>query len=74
MQAFTEHYQSVMTLDYADLPYWDLCAALRMIRLVGPHLAEWAASFAPLGRPDITEQTMRAHLHWFIRQAFAEMG
>jgi len=74
MQAFTRYYQSVMTLDYADLPYWDLCAALRMVRLAGPHLAEWAASFAPLGRPDITEQTMRAHLRWFIRQAFERLA
>ena len=43
MTAFTEHYQSAMAIDYTNLPYWDLCAALRLIRLGGPHLAEWAA-------------------------------
>jgi aminoglycoside phosphotransferase (APT) family kinase protein len=74
MQAFTEHYQSVMALDYADLPYWDLCAALRLIHLADPNLAEWATSFAPLGRPDITEQTMREHLQWFIEQAFETLA
>jgi len=70
MHAFTNHYQSMMAIDYTDLPYWDLCAALRLIRVAGPHLSEWAAFFHPFGRTDITEQTMRAHHRLFTAQAF----
>jgi aminoglycoside phosphotransferase (APT) family kinase protein len=70
MQAFTRHYQSLMAIDYSSLPYWDLSAALRLVRLAGADLAGWAAFFRPFGRPDITEQTIRAHYRSFIAQAF----
>lgn len=69
MEAFTQHYRSRMDLDYGALPYWDLCAAWRLMRIAGPNLAEWAAFFAPFGRPDITEQTMRAEYQSFVNQA-----
>jgi aminoglycoside phosphotransferase (APT) family kinase protein len=29
MQHFTGHYRSLSNVDFANLPYWDLCAALR---------------------------------------------
>src|SRR5260370_32206891 len=29
MQSFTHHYASMTTIDLTNLPYWDLCAALR---------------------------------------------
>jgi hypothetical protein len=29
MQQFTDHYQGLTSVDCTDLPYWDLCAALR---------------------------------------------
>jgi len=79
MHAFSQHYQALMyqalmTLDYAYLPYWDLYAALRLIRMASPHLAEWAAFFAPYGRHDITEQTMRADYQSFITQAFEKLA
>jgi aminoglycoside phosphotransferase (APT) family kinase protein len=70
MQTFTREYQSQMTLDYTNLPYWDLYAALRFVRLAGAQLADWAAFFAPYGRPDITEQTIRHYYHGFVDQAF----
>lgn len=70
MHAFTRHYQSLMALDYTSLPYWDLSAALRLVRLAGADLPGWAAFFEPFGRPDITEQTIRAHYRQFIAQAF----
>ena len=73
MHAFTQQYQSLMALDYANLPYWDLYAALRLVRLAGADLTAWAAFFAPFGRPDITEQTIRAHYARFVAQAFAKL-
>jgi hypothetical protein len=51
------------------LNLWDLHAALRLIRLAGASLTEWAAFFHPFGRHDITEQTIRDHFHYFITQA-----
>ncbi len=74
MNTFTDHYKSMMAIDYSNLPYWDLSAALRLIRLAGSNLAEWAAFFLPFGRPDITEQTMREDYKLFITQAFEKLA
>lgn len=74
MESFTHHYQALMPLDYTDLPYWDLAAALRLVRLAGADLAEWAAFYPPFGRHDITEQTIREHYRFFISQAFEKLG
>lgn len=74
MQAFADHYQALMSIDYTNLPYWDLCAALRLVRLAGAHLAEWAAFFQPFGRHDITEQSIREQYRWFITQAFEKLA
>ena len=74
MQSFTQHYQSLMDIDYTNLPYWDLCAALRLSRLIGSDIAEWTAFFDPYGREDITEQTLRKHFRYFVRQAFKKLA
>lgn len=74
MHAFTDQYKSMMDIDYTTLPYWDLCAALRLVRLAGSHLAEWVAFFPPFGRHDITEQTLRENYAYFITQAFAKLA
>jgi aminoglycoside phosphotransferase (APT) family kinase protein len=74
MNSFTHHYKSMMAIDYSNLPYWDLGAALRLVRLAGSNLAEWAAFFPPFGRPDITEQTMRENYSFFITQAFEKLA
>ena len=70
MNSFTRHYLSRISIDTGDLPYWDLCAALRLVRLAGLNLAGWVAFFIPYGRRDISEQTIREHYRWFINQAF----
>jgi aminoglycoside phosphotransferase (APT) family kinase protein len=69
MTAFTEYYQSSMPLDYSSLPYWDLYAALRFIRLAGSTLREWAEFFHPYGRRDITTKTIQTYYQFFIHQA-----
>ncbi|MDQ2907426.1 MAG: phosphotransferase [Chloroflexota bacterium] len=62
MQSFTDHYASLSTIDFANLPYWDLCAALRPAF----KLAEWAADAS-------AEKSMRAAHRWFISQAFEKL-
>ncbi|MGZ3630279.1 MAG: phosphotransferase family protein [Ktedonobacteraceae bacterium] len=62
MQHFTHHYQSLAGIDFANLPYWELYAALRRIS----HIAGW-------GLDDITEKNMRERLRWFIAQAFMNL-
>ena len=74
MECFTRHYKSMMSLDYTHLPYWDLCAALRIARLAGSDLTKWAAFFRPFGRHDITEQTIREHYRSFVTQAFGKLA
>lgn len=64
MQAFTRGYQSLMpAFDYTDLPYWDLCAALRP----AGQLAGW-------GLDAHSEHTMRERHRWFVEQAFEHIG
>jgi aminoglycoside phosphotransferase (APT) family kinase protein len=62
VERFTRHYLSLAPLDVADLPYWDLCAALRPAR----NMAAWGLNAE-------TERAMRAGLRWFIRQAIAQL-
>ena len=71
MNSFTQAYQSRMAIDYTDLPYWDLYAALRLVRMAGADLTGWAAFFPPFGRADITEQKIREYYRYFVDQAFA---
>ncbi len=63
MQSFTHQYQSMTTIDFTHLPYWDLCAALRPV-----------AQLAQCGLDDITERTMRERHRWFITQAFEKLS
>lgn len=63
MQMFTHQYQSLTTIDFTNLPYWDLCAALRP----ASKLSEW-------GLDDLTETTMREGHRWFITQAFEKLS
>ena len=57
----------------STIPYWDLSAALRLIRLAGADLDGWAAFFHPYGRMDITGGSLKASIHAFISQAFERL-
>ena len=70
MNAFTDQYRSRSSINFSNLAFWDLCAALRP----ASQLAEWAAIYPPFGRPDITESTMRAGHRWFVAQAFERLS
>jgi aminoglycoside phosphotransferase (APT) family kinase protein len=63
LRQFTANYRALTTLDFTDLPYWDLCAALRP----AGKLAGWGLDAA-------TEQRMRAAHHLFVAQAFAQLA
>jgi aminoglycoside phosphotransferase (APT) family kinase protein len=73
MQTFTGRYQSLMAIDYSHLPYWDLWAALRLVRLMAGDVKGWAAFFEPFGRGDITEETIRRDYGVFVRRAFEKL-
>lgn len=73
MHTFTRHYQSLMRMDYSGLPYWDLCAVLRFLRLAAGDLAGFAGYFAKYGRADITAQSIRQNMQNFINRALAEL-
>lgn len=74
LDRFTHHYQQQMSLDYSLLPYWDLCAALRQIRLVGDDLPGFADYFGEYGRIDITPTTIRQNLNTFINNALSRLN
>ena len=63
MHSFTQQYRSMTTIDFAHLPYWDLCAALRRVA----QIAQW-------GLDDTTERTMRERHRWFTTQAFEKLS
>jgi aminoglycoside phosphotransferase (APT) family kinase protein len=62
MEIFTRTYQSLTDLDYRDLPYWDLCAVLRVLRIAGGDLDALAFYFASYGRADITAESIEENL------------
>lgn len=62
MQQFTCQYQPMPALDLTDLPYWDLCVALRKTT----QISQWSLDAA-------LEKTMRAGLRLFIDQAFEKL-
>jgi aminoglycoside phosphotransferase (APT) family kinase protein len=73
MLLFTHHYDSMAHPDLTNLPYWDLCAALRLARLVASDLAGWAAFFQPYGRQDISGESIRISCRLFIDQALSKL-
>ncbi|GLV60784.1 acyl-CoA dehydrogenase [Dictyobacter sp. S3.2.2.5] len=62
MEEFTRCYQALRTIDYSDLPVWDLCAALRP----AGQLSTWIAD------PD-KERKLQASHHWFITRALSQL-
>jgi aminoglycoside phosphotransferase (APT) family kinase protein len=69
MTDFTECYLALRPTNTALLPLWDLRTALRPVR----NIAEWAAAYIPLGRPDVTVEHMRDVHVEFVAQAYAAM-
>lgn len=62
MQQFTEHYKSMTHINFTQLPWWDLCAALRPASKLGT----WGLDAA-------VEAKMRADHKWFVSQAINKL-
>jgi hypothetical protein len=63
MHQLTHDYKTIMTaLDFSDLPYWDLCAALRPIS----SMSTWTDDLS-------AQQTMRDRHAVFAEQAFQQI-
>jgi aminoglycoside phosphotransferase (APT) family kinase protein len=62
MENFTRQYKVINPLDFTDLAYWDLYAALRPMFKIG----EWAGD-------EVAEKTMREKHRRFVAQAFARL-
>lgn len=62
MHSFTQHYQAMNTINFSNLAYWDLCAALRP-----------ASKIDTWGLEADTEKAMRSTHRWFINQAFEKL-
>jgi aminoglycoside phosphotransferase (APT) family kinase protein len=64
MNNFTQHYKSMMIkMDYTNLPYWELCAALRP----ASKISDW-------GLDHSTEKTMRERHRWFVTEAIQKLS
>lgn len=62
MQRFTQHYRAMTDIDFSNLPYWDLFAALRPI-----------AKITTWGLDENIEKAMRERHQWFVAQAFENL-
>jgi aminoglycoside phosphotransferase (APT) family kinase protein len=74
MEIFTHRYLSRGRVNTRSLPYWDIIAALRLVRLVGNDLSGWAAFFAPYNRSDITGASIQADFSDFVDRALAKLS
>jgi len=63
MHSFTRQYQSMVSIDFTNLPYWDLFAALWPVH----QIARW-------GLDETTERTMRERHRWFVSRAFEKIA
>jgi aminoglycoside phosphotransferase (APT) family kinase protein len=72
MSDFTDLYREKTAIDWQNLARWDLCVALRPMG----NLTRWASVYPkpPIGRPDITEQSLRERHRRFVKQALQSLG
>lgn len=73
-ERFLDYYRARVEIDYSDLPFWDLCAVLRLWRLTQGDWG-WLVDFVKdYGRDDITEGTIQEGFAPFVGQALGEWG
>ncbi len=59
MERFTNSYRSLTTIDFTDLPYWDLCTALRP-----------AFKISEFAKDTEDEARLLMELKWYVEQAY----
>lgn len=73
-ERFLAHYRSMVTIDYSNLPYWDLCAVLRLLRLTKGDWG-WLVDFAGQhGRGDLTAAGIGAAFGEFVEGALVDLS
>lgn len=72
LDEFTRRYRSMNKINFDNLPYWDLCAALRPVSQIDDWAAGWSAQ--PINRSDVTEETMRDAHMFFVDEAFKNLS
>ena len=71
-QTFLDYYRAEMNVDYTNLPYWDLCAVLRLWRLTKGRWG-WLVDFVgQYGRDDMTAASIRAGYGAFVDKILAD--
>jgi aminoglycoside phosphotransferase (APT) family kinase protein len=68
-EVFTERYLELRPIDGSQLPKFDLAAAMRL----GGELELIAPSYPPLGRDDITVETLTRDLAEFVQRALSRL-
>lgn len=63
MHSFTQQCRSMTAIDFTNLPYWDLCAALWEVNKI----ANW-------GLDETTVKTMLEKDRWFVERAFEQVS
>lgn len=71
MEEFTNLYQSQNYIDFSNLPYWDLWAALAKPT---DQFADWAEGWPAFGRSDVTAQTLHEGYEWFVENAIRRIS
>lgn len=74
MERFSGYYEAQMPIDYSQIAYWDLNAALRILRISASDLTAWAEYFTPILKQEITAEMIRTRYQEFIAQAFAKLS
>lgn len=74
MRTFSRFYCQAAALNLDSLPYWDLCAALRLARLANSYLPDWVSFYRDSGRPDLTPALIVRRINAFVRQAARAAG
>ena len=74
MERFTERYRVAAGVDFGDLAYWELCAALRMARIIGQDIEGWIRYFEDYGRSDISVERFWQQYDRFIDHALARIS
>jgi len=71
--AFTHSYMNNLPVDGAWLPWFDLCAVLRLARMVADDLENWAGFFHQRGRTDITPGFIQEQVQAFALSAIRQI-
>ena len=71
---FTETYLTARKVNCANLPIWDLVAALQLIRFINHNLQGWSRFYSPYGRQDLTAEVIAGRINQFTEDAVSQLS